>query len=196
VEESYQLPRGVGAWDHRRQRSASNAVSTSPSRPSCVSRVLNILFVGPERPDEFANAIQLMRRGHTVIAVNPRETHASRAFQERGGTFLATRIEQLPRACGAFDLILENYPYPSGQDYVPPRPYALARLSRLAQRGRWILFTEAVRFATLLTAAVQHDDHLRGKFHISLAPLSVNAAPPSYYPPVDSRFRLIFERPG
>jgi hypothetical protein len=156
----------------------------------------SILLVGPERSEEFANAMRLMCRGHKIVAVNPRETRASRAFESAGGTFVRARIEELSPACGHFDLVLENYPYPSGRNYVPPRPFALARLSRLASCGRWILLTESIRFATLLRAVVEHDDDLRGMFRVSLVPISTDAAPPSHYPPIDSRFQLMFDRVG
>jgi len=150
--------------------------------------------VGPERADEFAHAIRLLCRGHQVVAVNPRETRASRAFENAGGTFIRARIEQLARSCGRFELVLENYPYPSGRNYVPPRPFALARLSRLASCGQWILFTESIRFATLLKAVVEHDDDLREKIRVSLVPIPADAAPTSHYPQVDRRLRLVFQR--
>lgn len=162
--------------------------------PACPPQ--HVLVVGAERRDEFADAIRLIGRGHNVSVVNPTATTAAREFQRRGGTFIRARVEQLPPVCKCFDVICENYPYPSGEQYVPPRPFALARLSRLAPAGRWILFTEAVRFATLLKAAVEYDDVLQGMFYVSLAPVSVDAAPPSHYPPVNSRFRLVFERTG
>jgi hypothetical protein len=155
-----------------------------------------VLLVGPERPDEFASAMRLMRRAHRVVAVNPRATRAAKAFERTGGTFVRARVEQLATSCGRFDLILENYPYPSGGDYVPPRPFALARLSRLAVCGQWIVFTEAVRFATLLRAVVEHDLDLQHRFRVSLDPVATTAAPPSYYPRMDSRFRLVFQRVG
>jgi hypothetical protein len=184
--------------DNARRRGTTRRRRITRSRPletgsHCPSR--RVLFVGPERPDEFAQAMRLVCQGHRVVAVNPRETRSSRDFQDAGGVFVQARIEELPRAC-SFDLILENYPYPSGLDYVPPRPFAVARLSRLGFCGRWILFTEAIRFATLLKAVVEHDDDMRGKFLVSIAPVPTEAAPPSHYPPVDSRFRLVFERVG
>jgi hypothetical protein len=196
VERACESVTGKGIREYRRQPAAANPVPRSAwhSRFVRACCAKSVLFVGPERPDEFARAMRLMCHGHTVVTVNPRETRGSRAFQEAGGTFLPARIEQLPRGCSRFDLILENYPYPSGQDYVPPRPFAVARLSRLAPCGRWILFTEAVRFATLLRAAIEHDQNLQGRFRVSLTPTSADAAPPSHYPPVNSRFRLVFER--
>lgn len=61
-----------------------------------------------------------MCRGRTVIAVNHTATRTSKASQRGGGSFMRVRIEQLPSACRGFDLILESYPYPSGQHYAPP----------------------------------------------------------------------------
>jgi hypothetical protein len=153
-----------------------------------------VLLVGAERQDEFADALRLVRRGHDVTAVNPKETAAAREFQSRGGTFIRARVEQLPPACGCFDVICENYPYPSGQHYVPPRSFALARLARLAPGGRWILFTEGVRFATLLKAVADYDEAVQDKFRVGFSRVPPEDAPPSSYPPVDTRLRLIFER--
>jgi hypothetical protein len=153
-----------------------------------------VLMVGAERGDEFADAHRLACRGHWVVVANPWVTCAARAFSRAGGTFIRARIEQLPPACNGFDLICENYPYPSGRHYVPPRPFAVARLSRLARGGRWILFTEAVRFATLLKAAVDYDDGLPGDFGVELSSISPDEAPSSHYPRVSRRLRLVFQR--
>src|SRR5271163_3282155 len=78
-----------------------------------------VLFVGAERRDEFADAMRLACEGHDVIVINPLETAAARAFRRCGGAFLRARVEQLPKACCRFDVICENYPYPSGRHYVP-----------------------------------------------------------------------------
>src|SRR5262245_21135383 len=92
-----------------------------PARPA-----QNVLVVGAERPDEFADAMRLFCQGHCVMVINPRETSSAAAFRRQGGTFVRARIEQLPPECCQFDVICENYPYPSGQYYVPPDPFALA----------------------------------------------------------------------
>jgi hypothetical protein len=160
--------------------------------PTCAPQ--NVLLVGAERPDEFDDAMRLVRRGHDVTVVNPRETVAAREFQSRGGKFIRARVEELPTACSCFHVICENFPYPSGEHYVPPRAFALARLLRLAPGGRWLLFTEAVRFATLLKAVVDYDEEAQGRFSVAISRVSPDEAPPSTYPPIDSRFRLIFER--
>jgi hypothetical protein len=154
----------------------------------------NVLFVGPERDDEFAHALRLSTKGHDVIAINPRETSAAQAFRRAGGTFVRARIEDLPPKSCRFNLICENYPYPSGRHYVPPRPFALARLSLLKPAGRWILVTESSRYATLLKAVGDYDDDMRARFRSTLSPLSIDEAPPSSYPRAETRYRLIFQR--
>jgi hypothetical protein len=153
----------------------------------------SVLFVGAERADEFGDAMRLAREGHDVIVINPRETRAVRAFRRAGGTFARARVEQLPIACCRFDVICENYPYPSGRHYVPPRAFAVARLVRLAPSGRWVLFTEAARYATLLKAVGDYDEAVQRRFRVQLSSLSLQQAPPSTYPAAGTRFRLIFE---
>jgi hypothetical protein len=152
------------------------------------------LFVGSERIDEFAHATRLAREGHDVIAVNPRETSAATAFRRAGGRFIRARIEELPQQSCRFDLICENYPYPSGRRYVPPRSFALARLSLLKPGGRWILVTESRRYASLLKAVVDYDGDISARFHSTLSSLSIHEAPPSFYPRAKTRFRLAFHR--
>jgi hypothetical protein len=154
----------------------------------------NVLFVGAERPDEFAHAMRLTCQGHDAIAINPRETAAAKAFRRAGGKFIRARIEHLPPQSCRFDLICENYPYPSGWHYVPPRPFALARLSLLKPRGKWILVTESPRYASLLKAVVDHDDDVSARFRGTFSPLSIDEAPPSFYPQAKSRFRLVVQR--
>ena len=164
--------------------------SSFVSRPATQA----VLFVGAERADEFAGAMRLAGQGHDVIVINPRETYAAKAFRHAGGTFVRARVEQLPTACCGFDVICENYPYPSGRHYVPPRDFALARLSRLAPGGHWVLFTEAARYATLLKAVGDYDEAVQRRFRVRLSSLSPTEAPPSAYPFASTRFRLIFER--
>jgi hypothetical protein len=153
-----------------------------------------VLFVGAEREDEFADATRLLCQGHGVMVINPRETPAARAFRRAGGTFVRSRIELLPPACCHFDVICENYPYPSGRQYVPPRAFAVVRLARLAPGGRWVLFTEAARYASLLKAVGDYDRAIQRWFRVGLSSLSPGEAPPSAYPSAGTRFRLIFER--
>jgi hypothetical protein len=159
-----------------------------------LGRTQNVLFVGAERGDEFARALRLSARGHDVIAINPRETVAGKKFRRAGGRFIRARIEELPRKSCRFDLICENYPYPSGRHYVPPRPFALARLSLLKPGGKWILVTESPRYASLLKAVLDYDDDISARFRGTLSPLSIDEAPPSLYPQAKTRFRLVFQR--
>src|SRR5215510_15896918 len=154
----------------------------------------NVLFVGAERNDEFAHAMRLAFKGHNVMAVNPRKTAAAEAFRQAGGRFIRARIEELPPESCRFHLICENYPYPSGRSYVPPRPFALARLSLLKPGGKWILVTESPRYASLLKAVGDYDDDVQARFRSTLTALPVDEAPPTSYPRVDTRFRLTFQR--
>jgi hypothetical protein len=170
-------------WE-RRQRCSDFQCNAFPKR---------VLLVGAERPDEFRDAIRLLRQGHEVAVVNPRASAAAHIFQRAGGWFIPARVEQLPRALGKFDLICENYPYPSGHHMVPARAFARARLARLARGGRWILFTESPRYARALQAAVEHEPD-GGKFSVRVWRVAQELAPASSYPPVRTRFRLIFER--
>ena len=157
-------------------------------------RRLNVLFVGAERGNEFRAAMRLVCQGHDVMAINPRVTSTARRFRSAGGKFVRARIENLPPGCCRFDLICENYPYPSGRHYVPARPFALARLSRLTPGGRWILVTESPRYVSLLKAVGDYDDDVRARFRSMLTALPVDEAPSSSYPRVDTRFRLTFQR--
>jgi len=119
-----------------------------------------------------------------------------RAFRRAGGTFLRARIEQLPPACCRFDVICENYPYPLRRYSGQTKPYAMARLKRLAPGGRWIVITESPRFATALKALADFDADVARHFTLRFSVVSPRDAPPSTYPPVNTRFRLIFQRRG
>ena len=156
--------------------------------------VKTVLFVGPETPEEFVEAQQLWSRGYAVLAINPRETGAARNFRDAGGKFLSTRIEDLSRRFGPFDLIRENYPYPSGRQYVPTEPFAQARLSRLAPGGRWVLYTESARLAGRLKAVIERCSIWAKQFAAQLKRIPCEAAPPSHYPPTDVRYQLIVRR--
>lgn len=159
----------------------------------CCGAAQRVLLVGAERPEEFRDAIRLLWGGHEVAVVNPRVSRAARIFRDEGGFFIPARIEQLPRVLGQFDLICENYPYPSGRHFVPARAFVRARLGRLAPGGRWILFTESSRYADELKAAVE-DESGAGKFKVQVSRLPEKLAPASSYPPIPARLRLTFER--
>ncbi len=154
----------------------------------------NVLLVGAERADEFADALRLARKGHQVAVVNPRLTAAARAYRANGGRFLRASVEKLPRTLGKFDLICENYPYPYAQSYVSARAYALSRLQRSAPGGRWIVITEHPRFAAALRAVAAQDEAIRTKFTVRFSVLSPWRAPLSSYVRRNTRFRIVFTR--
>jgi hypothetical protein len=155
-----------------------------------------VLFVGSERPDEFAYAIRLACQGHAVAVVNPRETAAARAFRNDGGRFIRARIEDLPLRFGQFHVICENYPYPypPALGYDATRAFALARLERLAIGGRWVVFSESGRLATNLAAVARHEAAVRHRFRLRFSDLSSVLAPRTAYVRRKTRFRLMFQR--
>ena len=168
----------------------------------------NVLIVGAERSDEFADAMRLIRQGLKVVVVNPQLSLAADTFAKNGGTFVHTRIECLPLGVGSFDLICENYPYTIArvegmceEDPCPMwlsasamRAYALARLRHLAPRGRWIVFTESQGFARGLRSIVQRDPGIRRNFTIRIVPLRPEEAPRSSYPHLATRFKVVIQR--
>ena len=154
----------------------------------------NVLFVGSERSDEFADALRLDGEGHDVTVINPRLTLAARAFQSRNGRFVPVRVERLPDGAGSFDMICENYPYPLRRYAGLAKKFALARLRCLAPGGRWILHTESQRFATALKALADFDTEVAPGFMVRVSALSPQQAPPSFYPAINTRFRVIFQR--
>jgi hypothetical protein len=161
--------------------------------PSVAGRPRNILIIGAERPDEFA-AAERYGLSNCVTVSNPRVTPAARIFWSRGGSFWPSPIANLPPDRSQFDEIREHYPYPSGRHYVPPLPFLWERLSRLAPGGRWILYTESPRYASLLVAAIAYHPRLAPRFKVRFAKLPLGAAPPSGYPQRATRYRLIFKR--
>jgi hypothetical protein len=186
------LARSKSQVSRRPSRGVSRRPSFGERRTHAWSRA--VLFVGLETPEEFREALKRRSRGDTVFVVNPRETDATHRFRMAGGSFLRTRIEDLPSRFRTFDLIRENYPYPSGRHCVPPEPFAVARFNRLAPGGYWILYTESVRLASLLKAVVDYDPKLIGRFEVSLTRIPFEAAPRSSYPANDVRYKLIFRR--
>jgi hypothetical protein len=151
----------------------------------------DILFVGAERRDEFKDAGRLLCQGHGVVAINPPETAPAKAFRRSGGKFIRGRIEHLPPDSCRFDLIRERHRCPSGRNYVPVRPFALARLSLLKPRGRWILITESPRYASLLKAVGDYDEALQRDFTVTLSKIAPDEAA---YSQGKIRFRLVFQR--
>jgi hypothetical protein len=168
----------------------------------------DVLLVGAERSDEFADAMRLVRQGHKVVAVNPHTSLAAHSFAKYGGTFVPTSIEYLPLAFGPFDLICESYPFTVARvkgvcedDPCPMwlsaramRAYAIARLRHLALRGRWIVFTESPGFVRALRSMVHRDPGIQRNFNIRIVPLKPDEAPRSSYPRLSTRFKVIFRR--
>jgi hypothetical protein len=155
-----------------------------------------LLFVGAERPDEFAHARRLAIQGHAVTVANPRSTAAAWAYRSAGGRFIDVRVERLPRAMGGFHVICENYPYPFpvASSYETARTFAWARLSRLLRHGRWVVFTESPELVSALSAVARREPAVSCRFRVWFAELSPALAPPSSHVRRNSRYRLIFER--
>jgi hypothetical protein len=168
----------------------------------------NVLIVGAERSDEFADAARIKERRHNVVVVNPRQVVAADRFRNAGGTFIKSSIERLPSTLGPFDLICENYPYTvarvEGVCHEQPCPiwlserevraYAVARLKRLAPRGRWIIFTESPGFARALCLIGHSDRAIRRNFSVYVVRLVNDEAPQSSYPRLATRFKVTFRR--
>jgi hypothetical protein len=167
-----------------------------------------VLLVGAERSDEFANARWFERQGHKVVVVNPHASPAALRFIKGGGAFFRTVIECLPLALGSFDLICENYPYTVArvegvceEDPCPlwlsartMRAYARARLRYLAPGGQWIVYTESPGFAGALRSIVHGDRAIRRNFRFRIVRLISDEAPPSSYPSLSTRFKVILQR--
>jgi hypothetical protein len=172
------------------------------------AKALNVVIVGAERSDEFADAVRLARLGCNVIVVNPRERVAARRFANAGGIFIQSDIEQLPSMFGPFDLICESYPFTVArvegvcEDNPCPmwlsarvmRAYTMARLRHLAPGGRWILFTESPGFARALRSIVRRDLGIQCTFNIRIVLLKTDEAPRSSYPHLRTRFKVIIQR--
>jgi hypothetical protein len=168
----------------------------------------NILIIGAERWDEFADALKLENRYRRVIVTNPRETHAAKRFVNEGGTFFKRPVERLPARIGPFQLVCENYPYTVGpvegicdQSRCPMwlsrrvvRSYAIARLKRLAPDGRWVLFTESPGLAKALRSIGRTDEMIRRHFDLRIVRVANQRAPPSSYPYLTTRFKIVFEK--
>jgi len=194
------LVRGYGQSTPLKAFACSDCLARSGSR--------HVLIVGAERSDEFVDAIRLVLWGHRVTVVNPRDTAAAGSFEREGGSLFRSTIERLPAELGPFDVICENYPYTvarvAGVCHEKPCPiwlsrremraYAMARLKRLAPNGRWIVFTESPGFTCVLRSIGRGDETIRRCFDVRVVRLTKQQAPPSSYPQLATRFRLIFQR--
>jgi hypothetical protein len=167
----------------------------------------NVLIIGAERWDEFKDA-ELIDDTHRLVVANPRETAAARRFVTEGGSLIRSTIERLPAKLGPFDLICENYPYTvarvAGVCHDEPCPiwlsrrevraFVIARLKRLAPNGQWIVFTESPGFTCALRSIGRNDEAIRRHFNVRVVRLPKWQAPPSSYPHLITRFKLIFQR--
>ena len=184
--------------------------SNGPTFPRCTptERRVSILAVGAERPEEFAAALRRARSCDRVIVVNPRRTRAAKSFVYSGGNFLQAPIEDLPKELGPFDLVFENYPFTVGlvegvceKDPCPfwrssraVRDYAVPRLKQLRPGGRWILWTESPGLARALRRLVLTGPSLSRHFAVRIHSATRRRAPPSSYPYLQTRYRVIIER--
>jgi len=188
------------------QSTPLNALVSSDRLPARGFR--QVLIVGAERSDEFDDAKRMALHGHSVTIVNPRDTAVAARFEREGGSFIRSTIERLPTELGPFDLICENYPYTVARvagacdDKPCPiwlsrrevRAYATARLKHLAPTGQWIVFTESPGFTYALQSIVRNDETIRRHFNVRVVRLTKRQAPPSSYPHLTSRFKLVFKR--
>jgi hypothetical protein len=165
----------------------------------------NVLIIGAERWDEFKDA-ELIGDTHRVTVANPRKTAAAKRFVTEGGSLIRSTIERFPAKLGPFDLICENYPYTvarvAGVCHEQPCPIwlsrreiracAMARLKHLAPNGQWIIFTESPGFACALRWIGRNDEMIRRHFNVRVVRVAKQQAPPSSYPHLTTRFKLIF----
>src|SRR5262249_5700659 len=148
--------------------------------PLCRRR---LLFIGSERPDEFAHARRLAAQGHMVMVVNRDSPAAAEKFRRDGGRFIRIRVEHLPQAAGRVPVICENYPfpYPTAWKYGTARAFMIARLSRLLLGGIWVVFTESLRLVSALAAVARNEPAVARRFRMCFAELTPALAPPSTY---------------
>ena len=149
------------------------------------------MIVGAETAEEFAYARQVSAQGGNVTVVNPTVTGEAKAFMRSGGHFVQARIEDLPRQPG-FNLIREDFPFPTGPVFTPAASFILARVARLAPGGRWVVMTESAEFAEAVEGVARLQGvTVRGT---CVAPYH-EAVPASVYPREIGRYVLIIERP-
>ena len=158
----------------------------SPPPPSA-------LIVGAERPDEFAHAADLARRGQNVTVANPRVTEAARNYQAQGGTLHEGPVEGLPPG-KQYDYIREEFPQPLGRTMAAVDSIK-ARLERVAPGGRLEIVTEgsAVEFRELYESIGN-----AMRFKVTTRPLAPTEGPhaPGYIAPTEEKYLTTFERPS
>lgn len=151
-----------------------------------------VLVVGAEQPSEFDWAAGLQASGQDVTVVNPHTSPAARQFRQGGGNLITGTVESLPPQ-SAFNVIREDFPFPLGRVFQPTRDFAMARISRLAPGGRWVVVTESAEFASTLEGVVAglDVDVIR-----TTAPPAHEATPTSPWLPEETqeRYMLVFTR--
>ncbi len=163
---------------------ASAALQRSrPIRPG-----LRVLVVGPETETEFDYARKIDAGGGQATCINPVRTPAAARFELGGGRFVQGKVEELP-ADVCFDIIREDFPYPTG-NYID-FPAVNARITRLRAGGMWVVVTEKPDFAATLEAAAR----LGGARVLARElPFKHDAAPVSSHPRDTSRIALVISR--
>jgi hypothetical protein len=199
---------------HRPKQESPSRLVAQRMRNRCCSDFVEqrpaqtVLFVGAERWDEFAQAIDLASCGHDVTVVNPRKSLAARAFQAAGGSFVQSMISKLPSTLGPFDIVCEHYPFTITRvrrvcernpctiwrSLRALRAYAMPRLRQLVEGGRWVIFTESPGLPKALHLLVQSDPTLRRNFTSQILRLNDAHAPSSKYPILSTRFLVILRR--
>jgi len=156
-----------------------------------------VLVVGAERADEFQWAANLQRSGQDVTVVNPQTSAAAQQFREGGGRLITSTVEGLPPDA-TFNTIREDFPFPLGRIFQPTRDFALARISRLAPGGRWVVATESSEFAATLDGVVASLGLRVTRTVAPFPPLAHEATPTSPWlsPGNQTRVILIFTRAG
>ncbi len=150
---------------------------------------LRVLLVGPETEAEFDYARSVMGNGGKVTAVNPVRSPAAERFIAEGGDFVQGNVGSLS-AQAEFDIIREDFPYPTG-NYIDVGQSA-ARITRLRPGGAWVVVTEATDYADTLEVAAQLNKASKVLRRMFLA--ADESAPESLHPRALSRTALVITR--
>ncbi|MBP9881834.1 MAG: hypothetical protein KBF32_00435 [Chitinophagales bacterium] len=98
------------------------------------------LLIGAERSSEFSRAGELASEGYDVTVANPRKTVAAEAFEQQGGKFKNSRVQDIEKG-QQFEYVEENFPQPKGRT-LPGLEEIQARFERVAPGGRLRIITE------------------------------------------------------
>lgn len=170
--------------------------SGSASRPMGSSKGvklrsrLDVLVVGAETNAEFAYAKQVNKQGGSAVVANPHLTDEALSFQKSGGNFFKGKVEDLP-AGKHFDLIREDFPYPTGRVIQPAKELVESRMNRLNEGGTWVVVTEKSDFVkTLEVAAIDAGVNVS----VNQIPAHHEATPQSIHPRDPNRYVLTFSK--